>query len=180
MALRRPGRSQGALPAISGDDLAAYEISTRVNNPGSDDPRVIEPMDHEQLGLGEFSSGYCWRFLTLLHRGSRCRIDKRVLLVPTPSFRFEEDVVGDSISILAVSLVSGRPQDADCKASVARGEADCAIDIDCFVLVSDEKATAQHRAHELAQELSEQRFDGDRFQFQVLVESSRSVANIGD
>ncbi|RBI59129.1 SOS response-associated peptidase [halophilic archaeon] len=40
-----------------GDDLAAYEISTRVNNPGNDDPSVIEPLDHEQPGLGEFTSG---------------------------------------------------------------------------------------------------------------------------
>jgi putative SOS response-associated peptidase YedK len=39
------------------DDLDAYEISTRVNNPGTDDPHVIEPLDHEQSGLGEFSSG---------------------------------------------------------------------------------------------------------------------------
>ncbi len=38
------------------DDLDAYEISTRVNNPGNDDPEVIEPLDHEQSGLGEFSS----------------------------------------------------------------------------------------------------------------------------
>jgi len=37
------------------DDLDAYEISTRVNNPGNDDPQVIEPLDHEQSGLGEFS-----------------------------------------------------------------------------------------------------------------------------
>ncbi len=39
------------------DDMDADEISTRVNNPGNDDPRVIEPLDHEQSGLGEFSSG---------------------------------------------------------------------------------------------------------------------------
>ena len=38
-------------------DLNAYEISTRVNNPGNDDPQIIEPLDHEQSGLGEFSSG---------------------------------------------------------------------------------------------------------------------------
>jgi putative SOS response-associated peptidase YedK len=29
------------------DDLDAYEISTRVNNPGNDDPLVIELLDHE-------------------------------------------------------------------------------------------------------------------------------------
>ena len=40
-----------------GDDLDAHEISTRVNNPGNGDLQVIEPLDHEQSGLGEFSSG---------------------------------------------------------------------------------------------------------------------------
>ncbi|SIR94290.1 Putative SOS response-associated peptidase YedK [Haladaptatus litoreus] len=40
----------------SRDDLAAYEISTRVNNPSHDDPSVIEPEEHEQSGLGEFTS----------------------------------------------------------------------------------------------------------------------------
>jgi len=29
------------------DDLDAYEISTRVNNPGNDDPQVIDPLNHE-------------------------------------------------------------------------------------------------------------------------------------
>ena len=37
-------------------DLDAYEISTRVNNPGNDDPLVIEPHDHDQSGVGEFRS----------------------------------------------------------------------------------------------------------------------------
>jgi len=39
------------------EDLTAYEISTRVNNPDNDDLTVIEPLEHEQSGLGEFSSG---------------------------------------------------------------------------------------------------------------------------
>ncbi|WP_114579147.1 SOS response-associated peptidase [Saliphagus sp. LR7] len=38
------------------NDLDAYEISTRVNNPTNDEPSVIEPLDHDQTGLGEFSS----------------------------------------------------------------------------------------------------------------------------
>jgi putative SOS response-associated peptidase YedK len=36
------------------ENLDAYEISTRVNNPENDDPQVIEPLAHEQSGLGEF------------------------------------------------------------------------------------------------------------------------------
>lgn len=38
------------------DDLTAYEISTRVNNPEHDDSSVIEPLDYEQSGLEEFGS----------------------------------------------------------------------------------------------------------------------------
>jgi putative SOS response-associated peptidase YedK len=37
-----------------GSDLDAYEVSTRVNDPTNDDPRVIEPLGHEQSGLGDF------------------------------------------------------------------------------------------------------------------------------
>lgn len=37
------------------DDLSAYPISTQVNDPGNDDAGVIEPLDTEQSGLGEFS-----------------------------------------------------------------------------------------------------------------------------
>ncbi|MCU4926408.1 SOS response-associated peptidase [Halobacteria archaeon AArc-dxtr1] len=37
-----------------GDDLDAYPISTRVNNPQNDDARLIEPLGSEQSALGEF------------------------------------------------------------------------------------------------------------------------------
>lgn len=64
--------------------------------------------------------------------------------------------------------------------SVARGTADRKSDIDCFVLVGANRATNQKRAHELAQELSEERFDGDRYDFQVLVESTDSASRQRD
>lgn len=38
------------------DDLTAYQISTRVNSPSNDDPSVIEPLGHEQSGLGDFDA----------------------------------------------------------------------------------------------------------------------------
>lgn len=37
-------------------DLDTYEISTRVNDPGNDDPAVIEPASTRQSGLGDFSA----------------------------------------------------------------------------------------------------------------------------
>ncbi|MFB6127893.1 MAG: SOS response-associated peptidase [Halolamina sp.] len=38
------------------DDLAVYEVSTRVNDPVNDDPAVVEPLDGDG-DVGEFASG---------------------------------------------------------------------------------------------------------------------------
>jgi predicted nucleotidyltransferase len=63
--------------------------------------------------------------------------------------------------------------------SVARGDADRQSDIDCFVLVKENQATAQKTAHELVDELHERQFDGDRYTFQVLVESVETATQYG-
>jgi predicted nucleotidyltransferase len=59
--------------------------------------------------------------------------------------------------------------------SVARGEADRQSDIDLFVLVAESQASNQRRAHEVAKHLGQQRFEGDRYRFEILVESVQSV-----
>lgn len=64
--------------------------------------------------------------------------------------------------------------------SVARGEADRQSDVDLFVLVEDEQATNQGIAHEVATELSDERFDGERFRFQILVESLDTAEKYGE
>lgn len=64
--------------------------------------------------------------------------------------------------------------------SVARGTADRRSDIDCFVLVEDGQAIAQQTAHEIASDLGEQRFEGERYEFQVLVESLETARRRGD
>ncbi|RQH03486.1 nucleotidyltransferase domain-containing protein [Natrarchaeobius oligotrophus] len=64
--------------------------------------------------------------------------------------------------------------------SVARGVADRKSDIDCFVLVEGNQATAQKIAHETVDDLRDQRYDGDRYSFQVLVESVDTAYQYGD
>jgi len=39
-----------------GDNLAAYEIETTVNDPSNDRPAIIEPASTEQTGIGEFGA----------------------------------------------------------------------------------------------------------------------------
>lgn len=64
--------------------------------------------------------------------------------------------------------------------SVARGDADRLSDVDVFVLVEDEVVTARRRTRETASNLSERRFDGDRYAFEPMVESLESARNHGE
>lgn len=62
--------------------------------------------------------------------------------------------------------------------SVARGQADRQSDIDLWVLV--DSRGEQHRANEIAKKLGQERFDGDRYEFQILVESIDSATGYAD
>lgn len=64
--------------------------------------------------------------------------------------------------------------------SVARGDADRKSDVDLFVLVEEEQATNQRKAHETARDLENERFDGERYGFEILVESVDSAEEYGD
>ncbi|MFB6068773.1 MAG: SOS response-associated peptidase [Halobacterium sp.] len=52
------GAGEDLLTPYPEDDLRAYPVSTRVNDPANDDPSVVEPVDPEptaQSGLDEFA-----------------------------------------------------------------------------------------------------------------------------
>ena len=60
--------------------------------------------------------------------------------------------------------------------SVARGEADRTSDLDVFVVVDDERMAAQRAAHAIEDELADERFDGDRYEPHIVVETVESAA----
>lgn len=64
--------------------------------------------------------------------------------------------------------------------SVARGEADRASDIDLFIVVDGDRTAARRRVADVASDLRETRFDGDRFEFEPYVESVESVRRAGE
>jgi len=64
--------------------------------------------------------------------------------------------------------------------SVARGEADRASDIDLLVIVGEDKTAARRAVQSVVSDLENQRFGGNRYTFQPLVESTDSVQRIGD
>ena len=63
--------------------------------------------------------------------------------------------------------------------SVARGEADRQSDIDLFVVVDGDRTSARRLVTDTVGELREERFDGDRFDFEPYVESAESAQRAG-
>ena len=107
---------------------------------------------------------------------NRTRVTKPsdpVLRIPQPEFhlpvRAALDRMHDELGDLEGVLVFG---------SVARGQADRQSDIDLWALADDR--VDQHRANELAKELGNERFDGDRYEFQILIETPESARGHGD
>lgn len=64
--------------------------------------------------------------------------------------------------------------------SVARGEADRQSDIDLLIIVDGQKTVARRLVSDIAAELRNEKFDGDRYDFQPMVETVESVRRIGE
>lgn len=64
--------------------------------------------------------------------------------------------------------------------SVARGEADRRSDIDLWVLVSENRSENQREVNKRTQELEEKEFDGNRYSYDIDVESVSSIPKYTD
>lgn len=60
--------------------------------------------------------------------------------------------------------------------SVARGDADRASDIDLFVVVENNRMAAQRAAHTIEDDIASERFNGDRYEPHIVVETRESAA----
>lgn len=64
--------------------------------------------------------------------------------------------------------------------SVARGSADRSSDIDLLVIVDGDATYGRRMASKLARNLEEREFNGERYQFELLVETIESAASHGE
>ncbi|MFB6187973.1 MAG: nucleotidyltransferase domain-containing protein [Halobacteriaceae archaeon] len=64
--------------------------------------------------------------------------------------------------------------------SVARGEADRASDIDIQVIVENDLLQSRREIQDIRQEIEESKFGGERYEFQVLVESIETAEQYGE
>lgn len=64
--------------------------------------------------------------------------------------------------------------------SVARGDADRTSDIDIQVIVHDDLTAARRKLQAIRQDIESEKFDGNRYEIQLLVESEESATRYGE
>jgi predicted nucleotidyltransferase len=101
--------------------------------------------------------------------------DDPLLTIPQEAFRPPIEAFLDRIEAVETTIVG-----VVLFGSVARGEADRTSDIDLQVIVDGDLLVARRELHDVRQDIENQRFDGDRYEFQLLVESVESAENYGE
>ncbi|WP_137285534.1 nucleotidyltransferase domain-containing protein [Halorussus salinisoli] len=103
--------------------------------------------------------------------------DDPFLEIPQAEFRKPLRAFVDRVADEVPSVVG-----VVCFGSVARGEADRVSDIDVFVLVANdnELVTARRTVSDVKRDLEADPIDGQRYEFEMFVESTESARNRGD
>lgn len=102
--------------------------------------------------------------------------DDPLLMIPQEEFRtpvrefLEEAKKQQGENLVAVILFG----------SVARGEADRASDIDIQVIVRDDLLESRRNLQSIRQDIEAKKFDGNRYEVQLLVESVESAESYGE
>ena len=171
--LFRHGATDDLLCLLSDNPYERFtirELGRLTDNAAQSVKRAVDVLEANGLVVVETSGN---RRLVGINRRRVTNPDDPVLRVPQPEFhppvRAAVDRIRDELDAVEGILVFG---------SVARGRADRRSDIDLWVLADDR--ADQHRVNELATELGQERFDGDRYEFQVLVETLESARGHGD
>lgn len=101
--------------------------------------------------------------------------DDPLLSIPQEEFRtpvkaFLDQLDQTNVDVVGVILFG----------SVARGEADRASDIDIQIIVENDLLESRRSVQDIRQNIENRRFDGSRYEFQVLVESVESAESYGE
>lgn len=173
--LYRYEATDSVLHVLADDPYGAYTIRELGRLTGFSHPAVINAVDvleRNDLVTANVTGN---RKNVEINRNRLRTPDNPVLRVPQPEFhapvRGAIDRLRDELAAVEGIVVFG---------SVARGTADRRSDVDLWVLVRSDRATNQRRANDLAKRLSEEPFDGDRYEFQILVESVGSALDVSD
>jgi predicted nucleotidyltransferase len=152
------------------EQFTIRELSRLTDNAAQSVKRAVDVVEANGLVVVEAEGN---RRLVGINRTRVTKPDDPVLRIPQPEFhrpvRAALDQIREELDEVHGVLVFG---------SVARGQADRQSDIDLWVLAGDR--ADQHRANELAKALGQKQFDGDRYEFQILVETPESARSHSD
>ena len=152
------------------EQFTIRELGRLTDNAAQSVKRAVDVLEANGLVVVEAEGN---RRLVGINRTRVTKPDDSVLRIPQPEFqgpvRAALGRIRDELAEVHGVLVFG---------SVARGQADRQSDIDLWVLAGDR--ADQHRANELAKALGQKQFDGDRYEFQILVETLESARGHGD
>ena len=131
----------------------------------------------EQLGVVTQDAG----------RPAQIRIDHDHLQKPDPLLSISQSEFRKPIEAFLTELQQQVTESDDVEiivgvilfGSVARGTADRSSDIDLLVIIDGNHTYGRRIANQIARSLEEQPFDGDRYEFEVLVETPESATQYG-
>jgi len=114
--------------------------------------------------------------LTQINREQIQKPDDPFLEIPQEEFQdpvktFTDQIKDNQGNNLVGILVFG---------STARGTADRTSDIDIQVIVENDLLQSRRNIQEIRQQIEDTRFDGERFEFHVLVESTETAESYGE
>lgn len=146
------------------------ELGRLTDNAAQSVTRAVDVLEPNGLVVAESEGN---RRLISINRAQLSIPDDPILRIPQPEFhepvRAAIEQLQAEIESTAGVLLFG---------SVARGDADRQSDIDLWML-STERGV-QHTANEIGKKLGNKRFDGDRYEFQILVETPDSARSQAD
>lgn len=169
---------QDILHHLVNDPMGAFTQKELAEITDTDVSTVSRSVDLlEQLGVIAIDDG----------RPSRIRIDHDhlekpdpILAIPQAEFRnpvhaFVEELQwrveeSDEIESILGTILFG---------SVARGTADRGSDIDVWIVIEGNRTHGRRIANRVASDTEERSFDGDRYEFEVLVETVESATQYG-
>ena len=169
---------QDILHHLVNEPTEKYTQSELAAMTGADVSTVSRSVDLlEQLGVVTVESG---RPLQIRIDHDHVQRADPVLSIPQEEFRrpvraFVDELrsrieASDDVSKLVGVVLFG---------SVARGTADRGSDIDLFIVLEGTHTYGRRVANQTARTLEERTFDGDRYEFEVLVETPESAAQYG-
>jgi predicted nucleotidyltransferase len=154
------------------DAFTPIEIADRVDHPESTVRRAIDVLEGNDLVVVEREGN---RTPVRINRSRLSVPDDPVLRIPQTEFHQPVNTATERLEekldrVVGIGLYG----------SVARGEADRRSDIDLWVAVRADRPSNQRAANRVESELESQRFDGDRYDFHIAVESVESVPAFTD